>query len=195
MSWNRDDSISLPSMMNVPPKILWRQCSELICAKPNTSESVNLRPNCPSTWWRYSISSGESASPSCSLYSSRLSIYIIGAGVMSTVKMRWSSPLYMRCSIGSWSAFSSATGKYSSMREIPVSPMFCVISTAFVLHGVIISRRGPTKKPSSSVFASGVAPPYSQLNFSISPPSSLWSASVAMMLPPGVLKNKIDIIL
>ena len=31
--------------MNVPPNILWRQCSELICAKPNTSESVNLRPN------------------------------------------------------------------------------------------------------------------------------------------------------
>ena len=33
-------------------------------------------------------------------------------------------PLYMRCSMGSYSAFSSFTGKYSSMRCIPVNPMF-----------------------------------------------------------------------
>ena len=32
-------------MMKVPPKILWRQCSELTCEKPNTSLSVSLRPS------------------------------------------------------------------------------------------------------------------------------------------------------
>ena len=79
--------ISLPSMMKVPPKILWRQCSLLICAKPKTSESVSLRPSCPSTVCRYSISSGDKAKPSCSLYSSKFSMCWMGAGWMLTVKM------------------------------------------------------------------------------------------------------------
>ena len=157
--WKSDDSISFPSMMNEPPKILWRQCSELICAKPNISESVSGRPSCPSILWRYSISSGERASPSCSLYSSRLSTCFMGSGSCFTVKMSWSMPSYIRCSIGSCSASLDATGKYSSIRRMPWRFMFCVISTAFVLHGVIISRLGPTKYPSSLSPSSSFASP------------------------------------
>mgnify|MGYP006917315429 CR=1 FL=1 len=52
-------------------------------------------------------------------------------GCRLVVNTFWSSPLYIRCSIGSWSAFSSFTGKYSSMRMMPSSPIFWVISTAF----------------------------------------------------------------
>ncbi len=42
----------LPSMINWPPKILWRQCSELICAKPKISLSVRGRPFSFSSLWR-----------------------------------------------------------------------------------------------------------------------------------------------
>ena len=37
--------------------------------------------------------------------------------------------------------------------------MFCVISTALVLQGVIISRRGPTNHPEIASWFSGVAFP------------------------------------
>ena len=47
----------------------------------------------------------------------------------------------------------------TSIREMPLRPIFCVISTAFVLQGVIISRRGPTKKPFSfSSFNNSASP-------------------------------------
>ena len=155
--WKSDESFSSPSMMNVPPNILWRQCSEFICAKPNISESVRGRPSSFSTLCRYSISSFESARPSCSLYSSRFSTCLIGSGCMFTVNTSCPMPLYIRCSIVSCDASLSFTGKYSSMRDMPLRPMFWVISTAFVLHGVIISRRGPTNHPSNSSSARRVA--------------------------------------
>ena len=166
--WKSDDSISLPSMMKVPPNILWRQCSELICANPNISLSVRGRPTCFSTLWRYSISSGERASPSCSLYSSRFSTCFMGSGWWLTVNTVWSRPSYMRWSMGSCSASLELTGKYSSIREMPWRFMFCVISTAFVLHGVTISRRGPTKNPSMLSVSAGTASPKSQHNSLIS---------------------------
>ena len=69
-----------------------------------------------------------------------------------------------------WSSF---TGKYSSMRMMPSSPIFWVISTAFVLQGVIISRRGPTKCPFRLSSLSGVASPKSQQSLSL----SAWGSS------------------
>ena len=42
---------------------------------------------------------------------------------------------------------------------MPLSAMFCVISTALVLQGVIISRRGPMKNPSSVLPSMSVASP------------------------------------
>ena len=110
---------------------------------------------------------------------------------MSTVKISWSSPWYIRCNIGSWSAFSSFTGKYSSIRRIPLRPMFWVISTAFVLHGVIISRRGPMNHPFRLSSFSTVASLYSQHSFLTSSAFSSWLHSVAITLFVGVLKNRI----
>ncbi len=178
-------------MTNVPPKILWRQCSEFICANPNISESVRGRPSSFSILCRYSISSFDSASPSCSLYASRFSTCLIGSGLCATLNTFWSSPSYIRWSIGSCSAPGFSTGKYSSMRKMPSSPMFWVISTAFVLHGVTISRRGPTKWPSSVSLSTSVASPYSQHSSSISLSAKRWSHSVAIMLFCGVLKKSI----
>ena len=155
----RLDSRSSPSIIKVPPKILCRQCSELIWAKPNISESVNGRPFSFSILCRYSISSGLRAKPSSSLYFSMLSMRLIGSGSWLIVKIFWSRPLYMRWSMRSCSASSLLTGKYSSIRKMPLRLIFWVISTAFVLHGVIISRRGPMKKPSSFSSLRRVAPP------------------------------------
>ena len=45
MSANNESSFSVPSMWNAPLKILCRQCSELTCENPNTSESVSGRPS------------------------------------------------------------------------------------------------------------------------------------------------------
>ena len=45
ISLNSEVSFSSPSMMKVPLKILCRQCSELTCENPNTSESVSFRPS------------------------------------------------------------------------------------------------------------------------------------------------------
>jgi len=53
------------------------------------------------------------------------------------------------------------------MRVMPSIPMFWVISTAQVLQGVIISRRGPTNGALMVVASSSVAFPKSQVNFSI----------------------------
>ena len=97
----------------------------------------------------------------------------------------------MRCSMGSWSAFSSFTGKYSSMRLMPSSPMFWVISTALVLHGVIISRRGPTKQPCRFSSLSGMASPKSQQSLLLSFALSSWLLSTAITLLEGVLKKRI----
>ena len=115
----------------------------------------------------------------------------MGSGSCFTVKMSWSSPSYMRCSMGSCSTSFPLTGKYSSIREMPWRFMFCVISTAFVLHGVIISRRGPMKNPSMLLLSISSALPYSQHSSSVSCGVSRWSASVAIMLLDGVLKKRI----
>ena len=64
-----------------------------------------------------------------------------------------------------------ATGKPTRM--MPSSPIFWVISTAFVLQGVIISRRGPTKCPFRLSSLSGVASPKSQQSLSL----SAWGSS------------------
>ena len=57
--------------------------------------------------------------------------------VIKKGKIRGEESLGMLCAI-------KETGKYSSIREMPLRAMFWVISTALVLQGVIISRRGPT---------------------------------------------------
>jgi len=62
-------------------------------------------------------------------------------------------------------ALFGSSGKNSSMREIPSIPIFCVISTAQVLHGVIISRRGPINGEGISVASSISALPKSQYQF------------------------------
>ena len=115
----------------------------------------------------------------------------MGCGWILVLKISCPSPLYMRCSMGSWSAFSSATGKYSSMRATPSNPMFWVISTALVLHGVIISLRGPTKQPFRFSSLSGVASPNSQQSFWVSSALAVWFISMAITLLEEVLKNKI----
>ena len=113
----------------------------------------------------------------------------MGSGFLSISNIFWSIPSYMRCNMGSCSAFPLATGKYSSMREIPSSPMFCVISTALVLHGVIISLRGPTNQPSRQVSASNCARPKSQLSFSTSRADNSCITSTAIICCSGVLKK------
>jgi len=72
--------------------------------------------------------------------------------------------------------------------------MFWVISTAFVLQGVIISRRGPTKCPFRLSSLSGVASPKSQQSLSMSAWESTWSHSTAITLLDGVLKKRIILI-
>ena len=100
----------------------------------------------------------------------------------------------MRWSIGSWSAFSLFTGKYSSIRVIPFNPMFWVISTALVLHGVIISLRGPTNQPSIICSFSTSASLKSQLSFSVSWDERVWSVSTAITFREGVLKKRTIIV-
>ncbi len=55
--------------------------------------------------------------------------------------------------MGSKSIKSSETAVNSSILRISVIPMFCVISTALVLQGVIIAALGPTKKASIELAA------------------------------------------
>src|SRR5690606_39846085 len=59
---------SSPSITKVPLNILWRQCSELTCENPNTSESVKGLAIFFETPSKYSISSSFKANPSCWLY-------------------------------------------------------------------------------------------------------------------------------
>ena len=59
----------------------------------------------------------------------------------------------------------TALAKYSSMRTIPSIPIFCVISTALVLHGVIMVARGPIKLPETAVLSMTGASPKSHCNF------------------------------
>ena len=74
-------------MMNVPLNILWRQCSELTCENPKTSESVNflfifLDKSC-----KYLTSSSLNARPSLLLYSSIFVISIDFSGCISIEKI------------------------------------------------------------------------------------------------------------
>ena len=87
MSLKSESSFSSPSMMNVPLNILWRQCSELTCEKPNTSESVSGRPSRLLRPSRYSISGSLSARPSFSLYALKSVMRTMGSGCLSMVNM------------------------------------------------------------------------------------------------------------
>ena len=71
----------------------------------------------------------------------------MGCGSTFTAKTSASSTWYTLCSMGSCAGVRDAERVNSSMRTMPFMPMFCVISTALVLHGVTISRRGPTQVP------------------------------------------------
>ena len=113
----------------------------------------------------------------------------MGSGCLSMSKILPSIPLYNRCSILSNSAEPSVTGKNSSMREIPVSPMFWVISTALVLHGVIISLRGPINQPFNVEAGRSSALSKSHDNFLVSSAEKLWSAWTAIMFWTEVLKK------
>ena len=97
--------------------------------------------------------------------------------------------------MGSCSASAVSTGKYSSMREIPVNPKFIVISTALVLQGVIISRRGPMKIPSRVLSSNAPAPLKSQVSFSMSLAENTCAHSTANTLFSLVLKNCIITVL
>ncbi len=165
---NSDSGFSSPSIMNEPLNILWRQCSELTCEKPNTSLSVSGRPRRSDSSRRYCSSSGLNASPSERLYSVMSSIYTIGSGLRFTLNTVLPNPLYTRSSILSNLGVSSRVSVNCSMRFMPLMPIFWVISTAFVLHGVTISLRGPMKVPLTDVDTRGLAPPKSQESFSFS---------------------------
>ena len=74
-------------MMNVPLNILWRQCSELTCENPNTSESVNFLFIFLDKSSKYFTSSSLNASPSVLLYSSMFVISIDFSGCISIEKI------------------------------------------------------------------------------------------------------------
>jgi hypothetical protein len=61
-------------------------------------------------------------------------------------------------------------------------PIFCVISTAHVLHGVIISLRGPMKGECMVSVVSNDAFPKSQVSFSIVSTEKDDDDSTAIML-------------
>ena len=74
-------------IINVPLNILCRQCSELTCEKPNTSESVKFLLIFFDKFSRYTISSSLSARPSFLLYSLIFIISIEPSGSILTVKI------------------------------------------------------------------------------------------------------------
>ena len=74
-------------MMNVPLNILWRQCSELTCENPNTSESVNFLFIFLDKSSKYLTSSSLNARPSVLLYSSIFVISIDFSGCISIEKI------------------------------------------------------------------------------------------------------------
>ncbi len=114
------------------------------------------------------------------LYSEMSFIYTISSGLRSTVSVRESRPSYIRCNIlSNEGSVPRGIAKNCSIRLMPVMPIFWVISTALVLHGVIISRRGPIKHPFTEVDFSGVAPSRSHMSFSVSSCVNLWSVCTA----------------
>ena len=74
-------------MINVPLNILWRQCSELTCENPNTSESVNFLFIFLDKSSKYLTSSSLNASPSVLLYFSIFVISIDFSGCISIEKI------------------------------------------------------------------------------------------------------------
>ena len=74
-------------MINVPLNILWRQCSELTCENPNTSESVNFLFIFLDKSSKYLTSSSLNASPSVLLYNSMFVISIDFSGCISIEKI------------------------------------------------------------------------------------------------------------
>ena len=80
-------SFGFPLITNLPLKILCRQCSELTCENPKTSESVRNLPRVLERSLRYLTSSSLKANPSVKLYSAISFILIILSGLMSTSKM------------------------------------------------------------------------------------------------------------
>jgi hypothetical protein len=65
------------------------------------------------------------------------------------------------------------------------------MSTAFVLHGVIISLRGPLNGPVISVLESGRAPPKSHTSLSMSDFDKGCAAPTAKIVLVSERKNKI----
>ena len=82
-------------------------------------------------------------------------------------------------------------GKYSSILFIPEIFIFCVISTAVVLQGVIISRLGPTKYPLTLSPLINFALPNSQHSAAIFSLVSCLPVSKASTEPSLDLKNRI----
>ncbi|OPZ56426.1 MAG: hypothetical protein BWY89_01095 [Bacteroidetes bacterium ADurb.BinA012] len=78
---------------------------------------------------------------------------------------------------------------YSSILEMPDTAMFCVISTALVLQGVIISRRGPMNVPLTVSASRRLALPNSHVSFAVSSRVSSPSALTAIIFPEEVLKK------
>src|SRR5215510_12016052 len=74
---------------------------------------------------------------------------------------------------------------------MPSIPMFWVISTALVLHGVIISRRGPTKKESMFFLAKSSALSKSQISFLLSIFEGFTDVSTTIIEFVSLLKKRI----
>ena len=70
-------SFGFPLITNLPLKILCRQCSELTCENPKTSESVRNLPRVLERLLRNLTSSSLKANPSVKLYSAISFILII----------------------------------------------------------------------------------------------------------------------
>jgi hypothetical protein len=98
------EGISLPSMTNLPPKILWRQCSELIWAKPNTSESVKLAAQLLLYTVEIFYFFGRERQTFLLVFLFNILHDADRLRLARGVNTCWSRPLYRRCSIGSWSA-------------------------------------------------------------------------------------------
>ncbi len=69
--------------------------------------------------------------------------------------------------------------------------MFWVISTALVLHGVIISRRGPMYQPCNSLASVCLAPLNNQVSFSMSSALNAWVVPTASTVAFSFWKNEI----
>ena len=154
----REFGISLPSMMNFAPKILWRQCSLFTCPNMTSSVSVGLRPAAAKLSARYCISGSEMARPS-SVFAARIastpceSTSNVRPGFGGSWSKRSSRFVYTPSVMRSWSAPNADGGTAGetakrmprSTRAMPFSPQFRKMSVALDDHGEIVPFRGVTK--------------------------------------------------